>query len=343
VVDDARSSTLAEWPAPDAEGWRIACTPAARLRRGGAASRMKPSTQATHVRGYGYFLAYCARAGHVASDSKAASLVTPERVQGFLAELEQRVGSVTRCAYVQRIRRVAEILAPERDFGWLREIEADLQHAARPRAKYPRIVDSERLFELGMALMVRAEDQARDLSRFERARLFRNGLMIAILTLCPIRLANLHGLRVAKHVCQIDGHWWIILDRVETKSGRPDERPIHPILTPFIERWINNWRETFGHAGDHMWPSPKGGRLAYTYVGAIVTETTRRELGVAVNPHLFRDCCVHTIADRDGANMGTASALLQHIDPRVTEKHYNKGASFEAARKFARMLGESVE
>lgn len=56
-----------------------------------------------------------------------------------------------------------------------------------------------------------------------------------------------------------------------------------------------------------MWPSPNGGRLAYTYVGFIITETTRRELGVAVNPHLFRDCGVYTIADRDGANMGTAS------------------------------------
>jgi integrase len=167
--------------------------------------------------------------------------------------------------------------------------------------------------------------------------------MIAILTLCPIRLANLHGLRVGKNLCPIVGHWWIVLDGGETKSGRPDERPIHRILTPFIERWINNWRDTLADAGDHMWPSPKGGPLAYTYVGAIITETTRRELGVAVNPHLFRDCGVYTIADRDGANMGTASGLLQHTDSRVTEKHYNKGASFEAARKFALILEESVK
>lgn len=32
--------------------------------------------------------------------------------------------------------------------------------------------------------------------------------------------------------------------------------------------------------------------------------------------------------------MGIASALLQHTDPRVTEKHYNKGASYEAAKRF---------
>ena len=63
---------------------------------------------------------------------------------------------------------------------------------------------------------------------------------------------------------------------------------------------------------DFFWPSTKGGGLAYTYVGSIITETTRRELGVAVNPHLFRDCAVYTVADTAGDEMGVASALLQH-------------------------------
>jgi hypothetical protein len=78
--------------------------------------------------------------------------------------------------------------------------------------------------------------------------------------------------------------------------------------------------------------------LAYTYVGAIITKTTGRELGVPVNPHLFRDCGVYTIADRAGDEMGVATGLLQHTDPRVTEKHYNKGASFAAAKRYQTML-----
>jgi hypothetical protein len=38
--------------------------------------------------------------------------------------------------------------------------------------------------------------------------------------------------------------------------------------------------------------------------------------------------------------MGVASALLQHADPRVTEKHYNKGASFIAVRRYHSILLE---
>ena len=334
--DQVRSLPVSSWPQADREAWEQACRPSMRLKRGGAACRMKPKTQATHVRGYGYFLDHCRRHGQL-EEGAAASLITAPRVEHFLAELRDRVGSVTQWSYMQRIRRVSEILAPLRDFGWLRDVEADLRDVARPRPKYPRIVDGERLLRLGLELMDRGE--AREQSRpFERSRLVRNGLMIALLALCPIRLGNLHSLRLDKQIRKIGDQWWFILPADETKSGRPDERPIHHILTPYIDRWVGQWRDVVPNIDDHFWPSINGGRLAYTYVGTIITETTRRELGIPVNPHLFRDCCVYTVAERAGSQMGVASGLLQHVDSRVTEKYYNKGASFEAAHRYQAIL-----
>lgn len=72
--------------------------------------------------------------------------------------------------------------------------------------------------------------------------------------------------------------------------------------------------------------------MAYTFVGNAITETTRKELGIAVSPHLFRDCAVYTVATHTGHQMEMAAALLPHTDPSVTEKHYNKGAMIEAAK-----------
>ena len=89
---------------------------------------------------------------------------------------------------------------------------------------------------------------------------------------------------------------------------------------------------------DSFWPSIKGGPLAYTFVGHIITETTRRELGVAVNPHLFRDCGVYTVAINAGDRMGIASGLLQHTDQRTDEKHYNKGATIGAVADTSKSL-----
>jgi integrase len=96
----------------------------------------------------------------------------------------------------------------------------------------------------------------------------------------------------------------------------------------------------FHPSDDSFWPSVKGGSLAYTYVGHIITETTRRELGVPVNPHLFRDCAVYTVAINAGDRMGIASGLLQHTDERTVDKYYNKGASLGAVQMYRQILDQ---
>ena len=132
-------------------------------------------------------------------DAEAGAHVTPEIIDAFVNELHGRVGSVTRASYIGKIRRIATILAPGRDLVWLGEIEADLRYEARPRPKYHRIVSSERLLALGLELIRRGET-SKHLTDLARARLVRDGLMIALLALCPIRLSNLAELRVGRQL-----------------------------------------------------------------------------------------------------------------------------------------------
>ena len=167
--------------------------------------------------------------------------------------------------------------------------------------------------------------------------------MVALLAFCPIRLRNLADLRVGRQLRLIGDVWWIMLDGVETKAGRPDERPIPEVLSEAIHRWVGHWQLVFHPSDDAFWPSIKGGSLAYTYVGHIVTEVTRKELGVPVNPHLFRDCGVYTVATHAGDRMGIACGLLQHTDPRITEKHYNKGATFMAVGRYQQLVDELMK
>src|SRR5262249_55620436 len=239
--------------------------------------------------------------------------VMPEVIDPFVRDLHSRVGSVTRASYIAKIRRIAMILAPKRDFAWLAEIEADLRYEARPRPKYHRIVSSERLLALGLELIRRGETNEH-LTDLARARLVRDGLMIALLALCPIRLRNFVELFIGRQIRCIGETLWIVLEEAATKPGRPDEWPVPEILTRDIDRWLERWHPLFLESGDAFWPSTKGGSLAYTYVEQIITETTLRELSVAVSPHLFRDCAVYTIAIAAGDRMGIASALLQHLD-----------------------------
>ncbi len=326
-----------DWPIADRDAWERACVPSQRLRPGAAAARMKPSTQNTLRRAYGYLLDFRRRSGILDKDAEPAAYVTPEIIDAFVHALRERVGSVTRAIYVEKIRRITKILAPGRSLDWLGEIESDLRYEARPRPKHHRLVPSYRLLKLGLELINRGETSGH-LTELRRARLVRDGLMIALLSLCPIRLGNLASLRIGQQMQRMDGAWWIVLDAAETKSSRPDERPVPEILTSHIDRWLERWRQVFLEPKDAFWPSIKGGPLAYTYVGHIITETTLRELGVAINPHLFRDCAVYTVATVAGDQMGIASGLLQHTNSRTIEKHYNKGASIAASRRYQQIL-----
>ena len=330
-----------DWPAADREAWERARVAAQRLRPGGAAARLGPSTRTSRVRAYGYLLDFCQRNGLLDQNAEAGAHVTPKIIDAFVHDLNDRVGSVTRLIYVGRIRQMVRLIAPRRDLGWLRDIEADLRYEARPRPKYHRIVPSDRLLALGLELIARGETRSY-LTDLARARLVRDGLMIALLSLCPIRLGNLAGLRIGRQIRQIGDTWWIILESAETKSGRPDERPVPEILTEHIDRWLKRWRPLFLKPADGFWVSIKGGPLAYTYVGHIITETTLRELGVAVNPHLFRDCAVYTVATAAGHRMGIASGLLQHTDRDTIQKHYNKGATLDAVRRYQQILDQLI-
>ena len=73
-----------------------------------------------------------------------------------------------------------------------------------------------------------------------------------------------------------------------------------------------------------------------------ITQTTRQTLGVSVNPHLFRACAATTAALHASNHPRLASGLLQHVDPRVTEAHYNRASSLQAAIRYGEILDEML-
>ena len=126
---------------------------------------------------------------------------------------------------IQGARR-AEQLASRSDLTWLKEIERDLALVAIPQDKFPRVVMSERLVVAGLSLCLEADIQVFG-SPQRRALQARNGLMVAMLALCPIRRRNYAALELNGSLLRQDHSWWVVLER--TKSRRRDERPLPSI------------------------------------------------------------------------------------------------------------------
>jgi integrase len=336
-----RSLPRDRWPEVDCSAWAAACRPAERLRRGGAASHMKDITRRDLERRYGYFLDHVQRSEHFDRNGKAASYVTPERVDHFIAELQARVSSVTVYGSIYKLRRMAQLLAPGRDFTWLTEIEKDLALVMQPRSKFNRLVYTNVLLEAGMTLMAEAE-AATHRSALARARQFRNGLMVALLALHLIRPKNFAALEIGRSFKKVNDSWWIVLSASETKEKRADERPVDTGLALWIDRYLKIHRPVLARTDDPptaLWLSSNdGGAMSYSGVERAISATTLATVGINVSPHLFRTAAASTAAVYAGNTPHLASALLHHTDPAVTEEHYNRASALSAAQAYAALI-----
>lgn len=335
-----RSVRLENWPTADRLGWDAALRASERLRRGGAASHLKDVTRRDLARRYGYFLDYVQRTEEFNDSMAAAAYVTPERIAGFLTELQGRVSSVTVYGTIYKVRRVAQLLVPAKDFTWLCEIEKDLGLVMQPGSKADRLVYSNVLAETGFALMVEA-DAASHWSVLARARQYRNGLMVAFLAFHPMRLKNFAALSVGGTFRNIKETWWIVLPATDTKENRPDERKLVEYLAHSVEHYLAIHRPVLarGKSNNAFWLSSNDGEaMTYSAVGRVVSTTTLASIGVDISPHLFRTSAVSTVAVYRGKDPHLGSALLHHTDRRVREKHYNYATNVSAAQKFADLI-----
>lgn len=340
--EHARSLAVSEWPEADRHAWDEACRPGSRLRPGGAASRLAEVSRDDFARRYGAFLGFLQRTNRLEQHAGAAAQVTVSNVEAYVVDLKVRVSSVTawNCAY--KLRRAAELLAPKADFFWLAEIEKDLALVMQPRSKFDRLVFTTRLVEAGITLVAEAERFASD--DLAHARGVRNGLMISLLALCPIRLKNFAALEIAGTFKDVHGRWWIVLPGDMTKSGRPDERAVPAWLNRSIDIYLNQSRPFLLGSEPRtnaLWISSTTGRSMTTKnMGTLISKITLETLGVDVSPHLFRAAAASTAAMYGWNTPHLASALLNHTDPRVTEEHYNRASTVSAAATYARIISE---
>jgi integrase len=335
-----RSLLMSEWPPSHRRAWEEECRPGLRLRRGGAASHYAEVSRDDFARRYGAFLDFLQRDGCLDYSAAPAAQVTPANVERYIAELNGRVRSVTVWNCIYKLRMAARLLDPKADFAWLSEIEQDLALVMEPRSKFDRVVLAERLVEAGLTLVSEAETFAKH--PFRRAIGIRNGLMIALLAVCPIRIKNFAALEFGRTFKEEQGNWWMTLPYGSTKTDTADHRPVPDYLNRAVELYVTESRPALigsRPATKFLWISSRTGRRYTTKnLGTRISKITLETIGVDVSPHLFRTAAATTSALYGSDMPYLASAVLGHTDPRVTEEHYIRATTINAAKECAAIL-----
>lgn len=334
-----RSCKISEWTERDQLGWGKACQSGERLRRGGAASHLCANSRADIARRYGLFVDFLQRANLFDPTKGAESLVTPENVGPFLVELQARVRSVTVWNSIYKLRRAAELIAPSFDFAWLAEIEKDIALVMESKSKAGRLVLTERLVEAGLLLVKEAELFGK--TAHARAIGVRNGLMIVLLALHPIRIKNFASLTIGETLIDVAGRWWLRVPADETKAKHTEHRRVPDYVVDLVNSYIELHRPALIRERSTalaLWISSTTGQpMTQKNLGTLISKITRGSLGVDVSPHLFRHAAASTAAIHGGDCHNLATALLNQRDPRVYERHYNYSMSLCAGDEYARL------
>jgi site-specific recombinase XerC len=212
------------------------------------------------------------------------------------------------------------------------------------------------LLALGIRLM---DTWERPSQKSYKATRYRNGLLVALLIACPIRLKNLAGLVIGRHLSFDGSACRLELTAAETKTGRPYHAAVPAELTPYIDRWLQVHRPTLqstpkagreavqstatadrtaaslcGHLWLHRWGRPMNAKAIQRQIGWY----TEQAFGRAIRPHLFRDHAVTELVDVAPEDIGIAPDLLGHADLRTTRKHYIQAHGMTAHVRVQEMI-----
>ncbi len=332
-----------EWPAQDQEAWQAALQPAGLLEDGGVAANWAAGSRRMAIDGYGHWLGWLDRTEQLDPTASAASRATRERVQAYAEAAANRLAPMTVQTRINELSRSLRAIAPEQDWKWIARAADRLRSQAVPvREKRPRMQDAQTVVDLGVDMMRRAHASDPHFA-VQRAVLYRDGLIIALLACRPLRMRSFAGLTLEQHLVRRGSTWWMVLGGADTKTRKPMEMPFPRMLVDCLELYLEQHRPALlvGRPKPGLVRPPtsalwigKGGRMMGADAIAFqIRRHTEVAFGVSINPHLFRDICATSIAIEDPEHVRMVAAILGHTSLATSERHYNQAQTLEASRR----------
>lgn len=330
------------WPAEDHARWQAAFKTGDRFDGSGPGSHLAEATRRNLFITYARFLRFVAENRQDLLDLRPDARIDPAIVADYVAWRRRSCGDGMVAVDLQGLRGALRLICPGVDWSWLLTISKRIAAAAPRKPRKYHLVTSERLYALGIELMDHAVADAEAAGRISKAHAFeyRDGLVIALLALIPLRSRTLVALRVGKHLVKTGDLWALDIPAADTKTRRPLDFPIAKELCDRIELYLQRFRRRIPCADTHtgLWASNKRRPMSAIAIYAAVRRHSKKAFGFGVTLHRFRHAAASFWSIRHPVNVRGAKDLLGQASFGITEKHYIMGQSRLAGRALARAV-----
>lgn len=224
-------------------------------------------------------------------------------------------------------------------------VAADWRERARAQGASTKtgsqLVGASALYGFGFSLM--AEANARPMRGLEAAKIFRNGLILAVGAALPERARALTWLEFDRTLTLID-RTHIHIDLPGEALKYPEARKAregydvvfeNPGLAEALHAYRTDFRPLFDD-GLHLFPSIHGkpGAITSAHLGRLTGNLTEREFGVRIPIHRLRDNVATEASETLIGGAFAAKTLLRHVDDSITRRHYDRSEGLKAAGDF---------
>jgi integrase len=331
-----------DWPAEDKVQWESAFKTGDRFDESGPGAHLAESTRRVQRESYTRFLGFISTHRqdlmHLPPNARIDRLV----VAAYVAWRRNFCGDVTVAIDLDHLRGALKLICPGVDWSWLLTITKRIAAAAPRRHPKYHLVTSDRLYALGLELMDGAVTDADGAKQISKAHAFqyRDGLIIALVALNPVRSRTLVAMRIGTHLVKTGDLWGLDIPAEDTKNRRPLDYPIPRELSARIDLYLERYRSRIPAAARHtgLWASNQGRPMCAMAIYQAVFGRTKKAFGFGVNIHRFRHAAASFWSIQDPANVRGAKDLLGHASFGTTEKHYIMAQSRLAGRTLARIV-----
>jgi len=172
-------------------------------------------------------------------------------------------------------------------------------------------------------------------------------LAIELLTMAPMRMGNLIGLRLDRHVIRPRGKHGavhLVIPGSETKAGEEVEYPLPKESADLLDLYLREYRPRVCPETDPwLFVRTGGGRKAQATMSQQIAETILHRTGITITVHQFRHLAAKLALEHEPGNFEGVRQLLGHRNIKSTTNFYTGLRTASAARHYDGFLGKERE
>lgn len=328
------------WPHNDKAAWNALFIEGDIIDGAGPSVNWTEGSRIKRAQSYGTWLSFLSGIGKLGTGADVTDLVTKGTLQAFIKYEFKRCHMRTVYIHLVDIYALSKSMSPDKDWSWLREFLNRFRTQCNIGEIKPREnISAQEIFSWAFDTMRKAASEHRQ-GRIRPAVHFRDGLMLGLLISRPLRVRTFMCIELDRHLITTTGGFELRFQPSDVKDKKPHEYTIPQELIEPMQQYLTVYRPTLlkGKISNHLWITYYGTPYSIEGFKRQMPVVTKKAFGKELRPHSFRHIAATSIAINDPTHVNIIAPLLGHSSLAMSEKHYNRASSSEAAARYQDMV-----